>query len=372
MKNMLKLGFVGGGINSTIGKMHYLASKIDGNWDICSGFLSRDKKINYLTSKKYGIKKDRTYNTLESFIKNEKDKLDAVAIITPTPNHFKILKKLIELNVPIICEKPLLFEIKEKKFLEKKIKNNFFLRTTYNYTGYPLIKKLKYLINKNYFGQIQQVFFEMPQDAFTLETSKYIKLKKWRLKDKKIPNISHDLASHLIHMCLYLFNDKPEKVFCEYFSNSKKGLIDNGYFFVKFSKGINGNFWISKSAVGIRNGYKLRIFGKKRSAEWYQCNPDELIINNTNGSKEVIDSLCIERNIDRKYNRYKVGHPTGFLDAFANCYNDIAGELRKYKKNNKLYKNKNHTEIKNNLLILKFLNKASISNQKKKWVKVDK
>src|SRR5210317_376808 len=112
MKKKLILGLVGRGLNSTIGKMHHLASKMDGNWDLCSGFLSRDKKINHLSALKYDIKKERTHDSIENFIKNEKDKLDAVAIITPTPDHFRILKKLIEINMPVICEKPLLFDIR--------------------------------------------------------------------------------------------------------------------------------------------------------------------------------------------------------------------------------------------------------------------
>ena len=32
MQKILKLGFVGGGINSTIGQTHYIASQLDGKW----------------------------------------------------------------------------------------------------------------------------------------------------------------------------------------------------------------------------------------------------------------------------------------------------------------------------------------------------
>ena len=46
MKTNLSLGFIGGGTNSTIGKMHYLASKLDSKWKLVSGFFSRNKKIN--------------------------------------------------------------------------------------------------------------------------------------------------------------------------------------------------------------------------------------------------------------------------------------------------------------------------------------
>ena len=41
----------------------------------------------------------------------------------------------------------------------------------------------------------------MPQNAFTLITSKKIRPKTWRLNDVGYPNIFGDLGSHLINMC---------------------------------------------------------------------------------------------------------------------------------------------------------------------------
>ena len=49
-KKKLHLGFVGGGINSTIGNIHYLASKLDEKWQLKSGFFSRTSKTNIKTS----------------------------------------------------------------------------------------------------------------------------------------------------------------------------------------------------------------------------------------------------------------------------------------------------------------------------------
>jgi hypothetical protein len=33
----------------------------------------------------------------------------------------------------------------------------------------------------------------------------------------------------------------------------------------------------------------------------------------------------------RRYNRFKAGHPAGFIEAFANLYSDIADCLRQFK-----------------------------------------
>jgi hypothetical protein len=45
-KKEFKLAFIGGGIHSTIGNIHYLASKLDSRWRLVSGFFSRDNQIN--------------------------------------------------------------------------------------------------------------------------------------------------------------------------------------------------------------------------------------------------------------------------------------------------------------------------------------
>ncbi len=42
----LKLGFIGGGLSSSIGPTHYAACQLDGRWQLVSGFFSRNKEIN--------------------------------------------------------------------------------------------------------------------------------------------------------------------------------------------------------------------------------------------------------------------------------------------------------------------------------------
>ena len=72
MKKNLKIGFIGGGVNSTIGQTHYLASQLDGRWQVVSGFFSRNMKDNLKTASMWNIDKSRIYSNLENFIKKEK------------------------------------------------------------------------------------------------------------------------------------------------------------------------------------------------------------------------------------------------------------------------------------------------------------
>jgi len=371
-KKKFHLGFLGGGINSTIGNIHHLASKLDGRWNLTSGFFSRNKKINHKSALSYDVDLKRTYSNFNDFIKNEKYKIDAVALLVPTPERYDYLQKLSKYKIPIISEKPLVENYSQCLKLEKLFKVKNFLRVTYNYTGYPLIKELREIIKKGYLGKIKQIHFEMPQDSFTNLTSKKIFPKKWRLKDNGIPNISHDLGSHLVSLIYFLLDEYPSSVICDYFKSSKfKNLIDNGYFWLNFKSGIKGTFWISKSTPGVRNGLKIRIFGEKKGSQWLQNRPEELLIYNENGSLEKIDNLTLKLTAHlKKYNRYKVGHPAGFLEAFANLYSEYADQLEMFFQNKKKLKDERLFDLKNSTNISKFFKAASKANKNKKWTKI--
>ena len=96
-----------------------------------------------------------------------------------------------------------------------------------------------------------------------------------------------------------------------------------------------GNIWFSKSALGQNNGLKLRIFGNKGAVEWYQENPDHFFYYDKYGSKIEINQSSPLLNISnsKRYQRFKPGHP-GFVEAFANYYEDIAMSLENKKKQN--------------------------------------
>tara|TARA_A100001015_G_C15022960_1_gene728953 strand:+ start:1853 stop:2962 length:1110 start_codon:yes stop_codon:yes gene_type:complete len=369
MQKVFNLGVIGGSIKSTIGQTHFISSKLDGKWKFISGVFSRNSKDNIKSAIKYGIDKKRIYKDIPIFLKKEKSKIDAILLLTDTPSHVKILKKIFSQSIPVICEKPLFSNKNEVKKLEKFVKQKQFLRVTYNYSGYPLIREIKKIIKKRKIGEIKQFNFEMIQDSFVGNISKNIKPKKWRLKDGFIPNLSHDLGSHLIYLCFYLFDKFPTKVNAKYFSSLNfKNLIDNGYFWLNLNKKIYGKITLSKTIYGSRNDLILRITGDKGSVLWKHTNPEQIIFTNEKGVNQILDrgSSVYEAKKNR-YNRYKVGHPDGFLEAFANIYGDIYEDLIDYKNGKK---EKNFNDLKISKKIVNFFDKASYSNKYGKWINI--
>jgi len=366
---MYKLAFIGGSINSIAGYPHFIASQMDKRFEVVAGVFSSDKQTNDETIKKWNI--PRTYENYDELIKKEKNNIDAFVILTHTPLHIKVLLKLLQLNLPIICEKPLVGSIEElEKINNLYDSSKHFMVITNNYSGYPMVRELQSKIKNGDLGKILHIRLKMPQESF-LRPPKSIRYpQKWRLKDNFIPMISLDLGTHLHHLSYFLLQEEPSKVMATYDSFSQYNVIDDVNMFLEYKSGIKGNIWLSKTSLGNRNGLHIEIYGEKASALWHQETPEKLEFSYNTGQKTIIDrGSDIEISPNPLYNRMTPGHPAGFIEAFANLYNDIADSLNQYYKNNTYTNNYVYGfEHARNGIIL--LDAASKSNQLKKWISI--
>ena len=376
MTNTLNLAFIGGGINSAVGRAHFISAQMDKNFQVVSGFFSRDKKINLLTGKTWNIDKSRIYDDLDTFIENEQNRIDVVALLSPTTDHYSVLKKLVKNKIPIICEKSFTRnEAEAREICKLSKKYNSYISLVYNYTGYPMIRELRQLIRSGSFGKIINVIIDMPQEGYISvdQKNKAFRPQQWRLKDYGIPIISLDLGIHLFHMLRFLIKDKPDSVISvENSYGNFKNLIDDVRCLIKLENKATASLWYSKSALGSRNGLSVNIYGTKLSAKWHQSQPEKLELNYKNGEKTKIDraSHLTKHASKDRYSRFKVGHPAGFIEAFANMYWDIADDL-KYFKRNGIKKNSEFVFYEDHGLEgLNFLKKISISSKKNNWVKI--
>ena len=70
----------------------------------------------------------------------------------------------------------------------------------------------------------------------------------------------------------------------------------------------------------------------------------------------------------KRYNRYKPGHPAGFIEAFANLYSDLAVDLKNHRKKNK--KNNYTFDLEDSEQNIKFFVASSKSNSFGLWTKI--
>ncbi len=368
-----KIAFLGGSIDSAVGRAHKSAIEIDKKFSLVAGCFSRNSELNLRTGEEYGVDVKRIYNSLSDLVIAEKDNLDAIVILTPTDNHYNDIMTCINEKIPVICEKSMVTSSEESKMIHDLcVENNSFLAVTYNYTGYPMIRELQLLISLGKLGEIKNICIEMPQEGF-LKVDKNgnpIIPQGWRLKDSMIPTLSLDLGVHVHSIINFLIGEKPLEVVASVntFGNFKS-VVDDISCIANYSNGINVNIWFSKSAIGYRNGLKVRVFGDKGAAEWVQEFPENLNFSENTGTKTIIDrsNSFVEVASQSRYSRFKPGHPAGFIEAFANYYYDISESLDKYKSGEKDFLNKYTfgTNIAHEGMLL--LEAITKSKNNKKW-----
>lgn len=325
----LAIGFIGGSLDSAVGYTHHVSCSMDNYWRVAAGCFSTNGATNRETAQTYGVASDRVYDDWRAMLRAEKGRVGAIVVLTPTPSHHEIVLACLEAGIPTICEKALTANSRTaEEILRARDRNNGFLAVIYNYTGYPMIRELRNTIRTGKLGKILHFQAEMPQEGFLRVDANGTPPmpQAWRLTDGPVPTIHLDLAVHLHQMIDYLLGEKPIEVISDQAGFGHfAGIVDNVTCLCKYTHGVQGQMWFSKTAVGHRNGLRIRIYGSHASAEWYQACPEETILAYADGRREIVDrvSSCEVTHL-RRYNRFKAGHPAGFVEAFANLYRDIA------------------------------------------------
>ena len=369
----IKLAFIGGGLNSAVGYTHFSATRIDNLFKIESGCFSRNHTINLETAKYWDV--PRVYFDWLTLLENEVSQVDAVVVITPTNNHYEIIMKALEMGYSVIAEKPLASNLKEGTDIAKRVEQNrSFLAVTYNYTGYPMLRELQNMIQDDKLGKITNINIEMPQEGFARLLNGYKpEPQSWRLMDGKISGISLDLGTHLQNIVYFLTNENPKELVADEASFGWfPQIVDNVSCIARYKSCMRVQMWYGKSSIGHRNGLRVRVYGSKGSAEWFQMQPEELLISTINGDRIIIDRASSNINVSNmsRYNRFKSGHPAGFIEAFGNLYFDIAVKLKQFKidKNHNIDWPYNAFQSTIGLEVFEAVRQSSLEN---KWIEIN-
>lgn len=326
----LNIAFIGGALNSAVGYTHFNASRLDGHFKVAAGCFSRHTEQNDYSAHVYGVDPDRCYSNWQTLLDREKRDIDAVVVLTPTPSHTEIVIAAIQAGYPVICEKALATSSAECIRIEEAIKlHQGYLAVTYNYSGYPMVRELRRMISEGRLGRLQQIHIEMPQEGFLRINACP---QEWRRKDYAVPTVSLDLGVHVHHLIDFLSGgSKPLALVGDQASYGQlPGIIDNVYCMAHYENNLRVQAWWGKTALGHRNGLRIRIYGEKASAEWYQMDPEILRWADNDGHHYLLDRGSGDAKIaqESRYNRFKAGHPSGFIEAFANLYVDLSEEIR--------------------------------------------
>jgi len=377
-KNKINIGFVGGGPNSFIGYTHRLAARFDNRFEFVAGVFSKDKKKSKEFGRSLGLDPNRCYNDYKIMAKKESSRSDgvqAIGIMTPSGDHYKIAREFIKNNVHIICDKPLTSKVEDALALEKLVnKNKIVFALTHNYSGYPMLREAKKLVEKNKIGKIKVINVEYPQ-GYTVAVKKKDEKStlKWRL-DKNMCGPSMILAeigTHAYHLMRYVTGLEVKEVSAEVNSLSDEiSVDDNAFMTVRMNNKARGSIWVSSAATGGENGLKIRVYGTKGAVEWLQDDPNILKFTELNSSTQIITRASnAVSDLSIQSSRVAAGHPEGFFEAFANIYTEFADSIQANLKKNK--KKLVHPTVNDGVMGIKFIFAAKkSSNLNSKWIKI--
>ena len=336
MDRRMRIGMVGGGKDAFIGGVHRIALRLDGNYELVAGSFSSNFDNSKETGKDLGLAEDRIYETYQEMAEKESarsDGIHVVAIVTPNHLHVPIAKIFAEKGMHIICDKPLALSTKEAIELKNIVENNkIIFALTHNYTGYPMVRHARSLIQKNDLGSIRVVQAEYPQDWLTTKAEDSgLKQAEWRTDPKRSGDggCIGDIGTHAFNLIRFITGLEVDELSADIHTFVKGRLLDdNAQIMLRFKGGAKGAIWSSQVAVGNENNLKIRVFGENGGLEWRQEDPNYLYYTKYGHPTQKITrgsgSASEEAN---NVTRIPPGHPEGYLEGFANIYSDVYKRL---------------------------------------------
>jgi predicted dehydrogenase len=333
----IRLGMVGGGTGAFIGYVHRVAARIDGDYDLVAGALSSRPEVAKESGRNLGFAEDRIYTSYEEMARAEAarpDGIQAVAIVTPNHMHYGPAKAFLEAGIHVICDKPITSTIEDaRKLAEIKPAKGAKFLLTHNYTGYPLIRQAREMIESGALGKIRVIQAEYPQDWLAEATDDDNKQAAWRTDPARsgVGGAIGDIGTHAYNLLRFVTGLKTDSVSADLtsFVPGRK-LDDNVHIMLRFEGGAKGMLWASQVAVGCENGLQLRIYGEKGGLEWRQDNPNYMWFTEFGKPKQLLTrGGAISGNAASTMNvRIPSGHPEGYLEAFATLYSQFAAVIR--------------------------------------------
>jgi len=338
MNRKLRMGMVGGGSDAFIGAIHRLAALMDNQIELVCGCFSVDPEISKSSGKLYYLPENRVYETYQEMFEKETqlkegERMDFVSIVTPNFVHFDPAMMALDNGFNVVIDKPITFSLDEALKLKKKLdETGLTLALTHTYSGYPAVKHAKKMVSDGVFGEIRKVYVEYPQgwlsekveDAGNAQAS-------WRTDPKRSGKAGcmGDIGTHAHHLAEYITGLKVTELCAELKTFvPNRSLDDDGAALLRFDNDARGVLMASQVAVGEENALKIRVYGEKGGFEWFQQEPNTLIVRWLDKPIQIMRvGATLDSDIAAYNTRTPGGHPEGYLEAFANIYRNFAKTL---------------------------------------------
>lgn len=339
---------IGGGEGSFIGAVHRMAANLDGVIELVCGCFSSDPGNSRRTGAALYLPSERIYDSYEELIRAEAalpegERMDFLSIVTPNHLHYAPARMALEHGFHVVVDKPMTFDLEEALALEKVVEQTGnLLCLTHTYSGYPMVKQGRALIQNNILGTIRKVVVQYPQGWLSrLSEAEGNKQASWRTDPARSgkSGAMGDIGTHAAHLAEYMSGLKITEL-CADLSTFVDGrlLDDDGNVLLRFDNGAKGALIASQIAAGEENALQIAIYGERGGLTWKQEEPNSLRVKLSDQPQQIYrtgnvyhaEGLSEVERMDSHaiYNtRLPSGHPEGMLEAFANIYKNFAATL---------------------------------------------
>jgi len=333
------MGMVGGGEGAFIGAVHRMAAGIDGEIELVCGAFSSDADRSRRSGAAFYLPEDRVYPDYMTMMRAEAalpedQRMQFVAIVTPNNTHYPIAEAALSAGFHVLSDKPATLNLEEAINLRDRVKASGLLYgLTHTYTGYPLVKEARERVAAGALGEVRKVVVEYPQGWLAeREEDGDNKQAAWRLDPAQAGASScmGDIGVHAANLAEYVSGLRISQL-CADLAPVVEGrtLDDDGSVLLRFGNGAKGVLLASQISVGEENNLRIRVYGDKGGLEWSQQEPNSLWLKWADRPAELLRTGGAYLGEMASLNtRTPMGHPEGYLEAFANIYMAFAGQVR--------------------------------------------
>ena len=326
---------VGGGRGAFIGEAHRIAARLDDRYELVAGALSSDPQRAIESGRDLRLDPMRCYGDWRGMANAEatrKDGIDVVSVVTPNASHHAICKTFLEAGINVICDKPLTTTFAEAQDLLAMVRRTGrLLGVTYTYTGYPMVREARALIEAGALGAVRVVQVEFALGWLSGPGECDSKQAAWRTDPAQAGAsfIVGDLGTHCFHLSEFVTGRRTAALAADLQTMVPgRRLEDNAHILLRFDNGARGAMWVSAVAAGEQVGLRLRVYGEKGHIAWEQSDPDKLIFAlQSEASRTLVRGQSGLSPAAKRATRIVAGLPEGYFEAFATLYRDYADIL---------------------------------------------